>query len=342
MKKHLLLITTGGTIASENSGNGLAPSVSAEEILRSMEALIGFCNIDFMELFRIDSTNMQPEHWMEIAKTIKKNYDKYDGFVVTHGTDTMAYTAAALSYLIQDSAKPIILTGSQKPLMDEVTDAKKNLADSIRFACEEGVSGVFIVFAGQAIAGTRARKFRSKSFSAFSSINYPEIAVVDGARVIKHALPPVPEGSVRFYDKMVPKVFLLKLIPGMDPGILEYIGDHYDAVVLETYGVGGLPFPKNRNFMAGMKTLTDKGIPVVVATQVGMEGSDLETYEVGHEAMEKYDLMQAHDMTTEAVVTKLMWLLGLGLTGEELKEAFYTPVALDMVPASTLKWQEGE
>lgn len=335
--KHLLLITTGGTIASENSGSGLAPSVSAEKILESMKDMIGFCDIDCMELFRIDSTNMQPEHWGQIAATIREKYDMYDGFVITHGTDTMAYTAAALSYMIQDPAKPIVLTGSQKPLMDEVTDAKKNLADSIRFACEEGVSGVFIVFSGQAIAGTRARKFKSKSFSAFSSINYPIIAVIDGKRVIKFALPEPPEGPVRFYETMIPKVFLLKLIPGMDPGILEYISEHYEAVVMETYGVGGVPFPKNRNFMEGLRTLAEKKIPVVVATQVVMEGSDLETYEVGFEAMEKYDLLQAHDMTTEAVVTKLMWLLGLGLKGDELKEAFYTPVALDMIPASVME-----
>ncbi len=336
MKKHLLLITTGGTIASENSGSGLAPSVSAEKILGSITGLVGSCDIDFMELFRIDSTNMQPEHWLAIARTIREKYDEYDGFVITHGTDTMAYTAAALSYLIQDSSKPIVMTGSQKPLLDEVTDAKKNLADSVRFACEDGVSGVFIVFAGQAIAGTRAKKFRSKSFSAFSSINYPEIAAVDGARVLKYAVPEMPEGPVRFYDKMVPKVFLLKLIPGMDPGILEYISEHYEAVVMETYGVGGLPFPKDRNFMEGLSALTEKNIPVVVATQVVMEGSDLATYEVGYEAMEKYDLLQANDMTTEAVVTKLMWLLGLGLKGEDLKEAFYTPVAMDMVPASII------
>ncbi len=336
MEKHLLLITTGGTIASENGGSGLAPTISAEKIVANIMDLIGSCTIDFMELFRIDSTNMEPEHWLAMAATIKDMYDDYDGFVITHGTDTMAYTAAALSYLIQDPDKPIVLTGSQKPLMDRVTDALKNLADSVRFACEEGVSGVYIVFAGQAIAGTRARKFRSKSFSAFSSINYPEIAVIDGPRVLKYAVPPMPEGPVRFYHNMDPKVFLLKLIPGMDPAILDYISDHYDAVVLETYGVGGLPFPKDRNFLEGMATLADKGIPVVIATQVVMEGSDLATYEVGFEAMEKYDLMQANDMTTEAVVTKLMWLLGLGLKGEELKEAFYRPVALDTVPVSVI------
>ena len=337
MKKKLLLITTGGTIASKNTGNGLAPSVSPEDILGSMTDLIGFCTIDCMELLRLDSTNMQPEHWLLMAQTIKEHYHDYDGFVITHGTDTMAYTSSALSYLIQNPDKPIVLTGSQKPLMDEVTDAKKNLLDSIRFACEDGVRGVFLVFSGSAIVGTRARKTRSKSYYAFSSINYPEVASIDGGRVLRYVVPEPSMAPLKFYDKMVPEVFLLKLIPGMDPGVLDYVADHYKAVVIETYGVGGLPFPEHRNFMDRMQTLADKGCIVVISTQVAMEGSDLATYEVGHEAMERYDLLQAYDMTTEAAVTKLMWLLGLDLPREEFKKAFYTPVAFDTVPFSILK-----
>ena len=335
-KKKLLLITTGGTIASEDIGAGLAPTITPKEILGPLEDMTDFCTIDCMELLRLDSTNMQPEHWLMMAKAVKDNYNDYDGFVITHGTDTMAYTAAALSYLIQNPDRPIVLTGSQKPLMDEVTDAKKNLMDSIRFACEDGGRGVFIVFAGSAIIGTRARKFRSKSFSAFASINYPEIASIDSGKVLRYALMESPRGPLKFYDELVPEVFLLKLIPGMDPGILDYIGDHYRAVVIETYGVGGLPFPENRNFMERVKTLADKGVITVIATQVVMEGSDLATYEVGVEALDRYDLLQAYDMTTEACVTKLMWLLSQDLTTEELKKAFYTPIAYDLVPASEI------
>ena len=337
MKKKLLLITTGGTIASENKGNGLTPSISPDDILGSIADMINFCTIDCMELLRLDSTNMQPEHWLLMARTIKEHYHDYDGFVITHGTDTMAYTSSALSYLIQNPDKPIILTGSQKPLKDEVTDAKKNLLDSIRFACEDGIRGVFLVFSGSAIMGTRARKTRSKSYYAFSSINFPEVASIDSGRVLKYVPMQPLTGPLKFYDKMVPEVFLLKLIPGMDPGILDYIADHYKVVVIETYGVGGLPFPEHRNFMERMETLAKKGVLVVISTQVAMEGSDLATYEVGFEAMERYFLLQAYDMTTEAAVTKLMWLLGLDLSKEEFKKAFYTPVAFDLVPVSILK-----
>nr|MCR5134959.1 L-asparaginase 1 [Clostridiales bacterium] len=125
--------------------------------------------------------------------------------------------------------------------------------------------------------------------------------------------------------------------PGMDPGILDYVADHYKVVVIETYGVGGLPFPEHRNFMERMETLANKGVLVVISTQVAMEGSDLGTYEVGVEAMERYFLLQAYDMTTEAAVTKLMWLLGLDLPKEEFKKAFYTPIAHDTVPFTLLK-----
>ena len=196
---------------------------------------------------------------------------------------------------------------------------------------------MFLVFSGSAIMGTRARKTRSKSYYAFSSINYPEIASIDSGRVIKYVPMEAPTGPLKFYDKMVPEVFLLKLIPGMDPGILDYVADHYKVVVIETYGVGGLPFPEHRNFMERMETLAEKGVLVVISTQVAMEGSDLATYEVGVEAMERYFLLQAYDMTTEAAVTKLMWLLGLDLSREEFKEAFYTPVAHDTVPFTILK-----
>ena len=120
------------------------------------------------------------------TETIEENYDKYDGFIVSHGTDTMAYTAAALSYLIQNPCKPIVLTGSQKPINVDITDAKKNLLDSFRFVTEEGISGVYVVFDGKAIIGTRARKVKSKSYSAFESINFPVAAIIDDRRITKY------------------------------------------------------------------------------------------------------------------------------------------------------------
>ena len=329
--KNLLLITTGGTIASRQTGHGLAPGITPEELRASVPEAETFCRVDTLSLLNIDSTNIQPEHWLMMVKAIEEHFDQYDGFVITHGTDTMAYTAAALSYLIQYPGKPIVLTGSQKPLADPITDARKNLLDSFRFACQEGVGGVFLVFSGQAILGTRAKKMKSKSYAAFSSINYPVAAFIDGKRVIRYTDLGRQEGHPRFYHNLVPKVFLLKLIPGMEPEILDYVGERYEAVVIESYGVGGLPFVDRRNFLDQLESLTKKGRIVVIATQVTLEGSDLSVYEVGAKAMDRYNLLQAYDMTVEAVVTKLMWLLGETREFDQIRRGFYTPVAQDIL-----------
>ena len=139
--KHILLIATGGTIASKTTENGLAPQISSEELLDYVPAARTFCTIDAIQILNIDSTNIQPEHWLLMAKTVQENYDKYDGFVICHGTDTMAYTSAALSYLIQNSPKPVIITGAQKPISMEITDAKTNLLDSLRFAACDDAHG---------------------------------------------------------------------------------------------------------------------------------------------------------------------------------------------------------
>ena len=143
--KKILLIATGGTIASRETDGGLAPGISSQALLDHVPEAAAFCEPEAIQLLNIDSTNIQPEHWLMMVKAVEENFDRYDGFVITHGTDTMAYTAAALSYLIQTPGKPIILTGSQKPLLAPISDAKKNLTDALRFACQDGVGGVYLV-----------------------------------------------------------------------------------------------------------------------------------------------------------------------------------------------------
>jgi len=329
--KKLLLIATGGTIASRPTPHGLTPGMSPAELLAAVPEAAEFCRLDAVQLLNIDSTNIQPEHWLLMVRTIVDHFHQYDGFVITHGTDTMAYTAAALSYLIQDPGKPVILTGSQRPLGDALTDARKNLLDSFRFACEEGVSGVYLVFSGQAILGTRARKVKSKSYAAFDSINYPVSAFIDGRRIVRYTGSQPPAGQPRFYTGLDPSVFVLKLVPGIEPDILDYVGERYAAVVIESYGVGGLPFAGRRDFLAKLDSLTRRGRIVVIATQVTLEGSDAACYEVGWKAMSQYNLLQAYDMTVEAVVTKLMWLLARDSSFEAVRRGFYTPVAQDIL-----------
>lgn len=329
--KKLLLLTTGGTIASIQTENGLAPETSGEEILSYVPEAQEICDIDVRQILNLDSTNLQPEHWLKIVREIRQSYESYDGFVVTHGTDTMAYTAAALSYLIQNSAKPIIITGAQKPISAPITDARKNLLDSVRFALKEGVRGVYIVFDGKAILGTRARKVRSKSYSAFESINYPVAAFIDENRILQYVEVEEKPKEVQFHTMVNPKVFLLKLIPGMEPEILRYIGSRYDAIIIESYGVGGIPFYNRRNFLAELEQLTREGKIVVIATQVMLEGSDAEVYEVGFKAVNQYNILQAYDMTVEAAAVKLMWILAETREFAEVKEAFYRPVNHDIL-----------
>ena len=329
--KRLLLLTTGGTIASVKTENGLAPGTSGDEILSYIPDAGKICRIDVVQIFNLDSTNLQPEHWLEIAATIRDKYDQYDGFVITHGTDTMAYTSAALSYLIQNPDKPVILTGAQKPISAAITDATKNLMDSIRFAIRDGVHGVYIVFDGRAILGTRARKVRTKSYSAFESINYPVAAFIDDKRILQYVEADEERGAVCFYDRINPSVFLLKLIPGMEPEILRYIGSRYDAIIIESYGVGGIPFYDKRNFLEELARLREVGKIVVIATQVMLEGSDAEVYEVGFKAVNEYHVLQAYDMTVEAASVKLMWILGITRDFAKVRELFYQPVEHDIV-----------
>jgi len=328
--KRNLLIATGGTIASRQTGHGLAPSVQPSALLDAVPAIRSFCQADAVQILNIDSTNLQPENWLQIVRVIRDNYDGYDGFVITHGTDTMAYTASALSYLIQNPGKPIVLTGSQKPIGYQITDAGKNLTDSFVLACQDGMAGVYLVFDGKAIFGTRARKLRSKSYDAFESVNHPAAALIYDGHVIRYFEAQVRTGGPSFYENVRPSVFLLKLIPGMDPDILEYVGARYDAIVIESYGVGGVPFVDQRNFLAEVESLSARDKIVVVATQAMFEGSDMDVYAVGKRAMESARLLQSYDMTVEAVVAKLMWLLGQTSDGDEIRRRFYEPVNRDL------------
>ena len=176
--KKILMIATGGTIASKETENGLAPAVSSQELLACVPEIGSVCDVHTVQPFNLDSTNICAAHWLQIARIVEENYDLFDGFVVTHGTDTMAYTAAALSYLVQGSAKPVVLTGSQRSVYSRDTDARRNLADAFLFCADDGAYGVRIVFDGSVILGTRAKKTRTRSFNAFSSIDFPAVAVM--------------------------------------------------------------------------------------------------------------------------------------------------------------------
>ena len=328
MRKRILFVATGGTIASEMTAFGLKPGVSAEALLQAVPAIAGLCDVDSEQLYDLDSTDIGPEHWLGIARVIRENYAAYDGFVISHGTDTMAYSAAALSYLIQGSVKPIIFTGAQKPIGFDTTDSRVNLLDSFICACRGDMHGVMIVFNGRVILGTRARKTHSKSFDAFSSINYPHIADVRDGRVLQYIVPEyMPEPL--FSDVLDTRVSLMKLIPGAPEAQLEWLLQRSDALVIESFGVGGLP----RGMHEAVHASAREGKLIVMTTQVQNEGSDLAVYGTGRALSEDPLILEAYDMTTEAAVTKLMWLLPRAKSQVEAARLFYTPVSKDILTA---------
>lgn len=328
-RKNVLLIGTGGTIASELGENGLKPELSSEQLLKYIPDLEETCRVDCMQVCSLDSTNLRPEHWTQIAGAICRHYREYDGFVVCHGTDTMAYTAAGLSYLIQGSSKPIVLTGAQRPIGFETTDSKQNLRDAFTVAGSD-MAGVMIVFSGKIILGTRARKTHSKRFEAFSSINYPVLGHVRDGKIFPF-IHPECRAVPQFYNKVNPKVALLKLIPGMDCRIAEYLLAHNDGLIIESFGVGGLPSYESGDYLPVIKAGLDAGKLVVMTTQVENEGSDLGVYSVGSRIKRSLPVLEAYDMTTEAVTAKLMWILGQTSDPTWAEELFYTPIACDLL-----------
>ncbi|MGC4379069.1 asparaginase [Fictibacillus sp. Mic-4] len=327
--KKLLLIATGGTIASVEGEEGLAPGLTAEELLEHFNHSSESVDVTCQILMNRDSTNMQPEHWAEIAEAIFRNYEQYDGFVITHGTDTLAYTAAALSYMMQGLQKPVVITGSQVPISFKKTDAKKNVADAVRFA-RENIGGVFVVFDGRVIIGPRAVKMRTKSYDAFESINHPYVAFIESGEVRYHWKPAPISGGPQWNTSLCPDVFLLKLYPGTKPEIFDCLKGLYKGVIIESFGNGGLPF-EGRNLLTKVKELTEAGIAVVITTQCLEEGEDLLLYEVGRKVAQ-HRVILSGDMNTEAIVAKLMWALGQTDCIDEVKEIMETPMAGDKTP----------
>ena len=335
MKKRILLLATGGTIASLLSDHGLKPGLNADQILSFIPEIKEECDVDAVQVCNIDSTNMSPDLWKQIVCAIEAKYLYYDGFVVCHGTDTMAYTSAALSYMIQNSNKPIVITGSQKPISEDSTDAKLNLLDSIRYAADDASIGVVLVFNGNVIAGTRAKKTFAHSYNAFSSVNFPTLAVIRERRIIRFIPQTRYTEAVRFGHNLNDSIVVLKLIPGTKPGLVEYLFQNYDCIVIESFGVGGIPDNLREVFYTQMEHWISRGKIVVMATQVANEGSNMEVYEVGQQVKQDFHLMEAYDMTLEATITKLMYLMGTyGGDYVPICDGFYKTVNYDIIMPS--------
>lgn len=325
--KKILLIATGGTIASVEGKDGLAPGLSADELFVHFQTASQPVDVTCQVLMNRDSTNMQPEHWVQMADAISQHYEQYDGFVITHGTDTLGYTAAALSYMLQGLKKPVVITGSQIPISFKKTDAKKNVADALRFASED-VGGVFVVFDGRVILGTRAVKMRTKSYDAFESINHPYVATIHANEIKYYWKPTVTDQPLTVNTTICPDVFVLKLHPGTKPEIFDFLKANYKGIIIESFGNGGLPF-EERSLLPKIKELTEAGVAVLISTQCLEEGEDLLLYEVGRKVAQ-YEVILSGDMNIEALVPKLMWALGNAPSVKEIKQVMETPIAGDL------------
>lgn len=325
--KRVLVLTTGGTILSFQTADGLKPGNNdvTELLNEKLLKLSGEYEIDIEAVFYKDSSNIVPEDWYIVKDSIQRSIDRYDGIVILHGTDTMSYSAAMLSFLFAGVNKAIILTGSQIPLSGKNSDGGKNLRDAVIAAADARLKGVFVVFHDKVINGTRAYKRSSINKDAYISCNYPYVGVIKDNRLfITQEYSYMREKELetvcsvpKLKNKKIPKIFVLKMVPGIDASLIDYIlNEGYQGVIIEGYGLGGMPVD-NKELMAKIDLMAGKKIPVIMATQCVYDGVNLDTYEVGMTA-KKNGILSAYDMTTEAVYTKLMWGLGSTDSYEEL------------------------
>ncbi|QAT50486.1 asparaginase [Caproiciproducens sp. NJN-50] len=330
--KKILLLTTGGTIASEPTEEGLAPAMDGNQFAAYLSGLAANHRIQIENLYQLDSSNIQPEEWQGMARAIAGAFCRYDGIVITHGTDTMAYTASVLSYMLRNIPIPVVLTGSQLPIRHPLTDGIENLRCAFAMAAS-GRTGVFVAFDRKIILGTRAVKVRTTGFDAFESVNCPYAAIVDSTGLnLNEAVLQKPSGNFQLMDGLCDSVILVKLTPGLNPEIFDMLLKmKYKGIVIEAFGAGGLNFVR-RDLISKLHKVVQSGITVVVCSQCLYERSDFTIYQAGQKALES-GVLQAYDMTTEAAVTKLMWALGQTGRPEEIRRIFATCYAGEVSPA---------
>lgn len=340
MKKKILIITTGGTLACVQDEKGLVPGLSGNDILSYISDITDFYDVDFFELFQLDSANIQPENWKKIAETVYAKHKEYDGMVIFHGTDTMAYTSSALSFMLQNLPIPVVITGSQLSILNPLADAVENCRCAIHMAGIK-IPGVFLAFNRKVILGTRASKVRTTSFHAFESINYPYAGEINSRGLdIRRAYIPVPTGACRLETRLEEKVFLIKLVPGFDGKVFQFLYEQgYRGLIIEAFGMGGIP-SMTSEVIDDLRDVIKKGMIVVVKSQCPYESSNLSLYETGRTALDA-GVFQAYDMSTEAVVTKVMWILGKHWEREKIEEMFYKNLAGEISPSEQIELYEG-
>ena len=306
--KRILMLGTGGTIACVPSADGLVPALDGPAMIRLVPELEEVCAIETKQILNLDSSNLSPEHWQIIAKAIAANYENYDGFVITHGTDTMAYTAAALSQMLHNCQKPVVLTGAQLPIQAEGSDAPANVYHAF-LAATSPLKGVALVFGDLVIHGAHAKKLYTQNFNGFASINREPLATISHNHLFwqKGALQGggYGEGEFSINTQLETKIAVVKIIPGATPDILDYyVKKSYKGLIIEGFGAGGVPNGDN-NWLPKLEQVLKQGLQVVCTTQCLYDGVHLDTYPMGILA-ERLGARSAGLDTIETALIKLM------------------------------------
>ncbi|MCG8360503.1 MAG: type I asparaginase [Kiloniellales bacterium] len=336
--KHVCVLYTGGTLGMRPSGRGYAPARNLDDLFAAKLPELRADSMPSYTLIEYDppleSSNATPEHWYALAEKIRDLASDYDGFVVIHGTDTLAYSASALSFLLAGLAKPVVLTGSQIPLCELRNDAHGNLLTAIQVVALNRTSEVTVCFGRRLFRGNRVIKVRANALDAFDSPNYPPLADVGTEIRFRNGQdndwPPVPEvlGRPRY---RACQVALMPVFPGFSPSLVHALLDAgVQGLVLECYGVGNAP-DQDPALLAALGRARDAGVPVIAVTQC-LEGSvSLGTYAAG-QSLADCGVISGFDMTPEASLTKLHVLLSQGLAGEPLKQALQANLRGELTP----------
>ena len=318
----ILMLSTGGTIAAVRKEDGLSISMTGDELIRLCPEISKFRHeFEIRSLFVKGSSNISPEDWIFMARSILEHHGNFDGLVISHGSDTLAYTASALSYLLLDFSKPVVVTGSMLPPGFPGTDAGRNLYSALSFAsalASRKRAGVAVAFSGRLMHGPRSSKVNSWRKDAFDSMDYPDLGRMMGEEAVLSEKSPFLERScARLCDGSLEKnIAFVSLFPGCSPSYFDLaMQNSPKAVVLEGFGLGGILL----TFFDSVKRALDSGVPVFVRTQVPYGGVDLPPYELGRKML-SLGITPLNNMTKESMVPKLM-LLGAHLEGASLKEA---------------------